>query len=679
MRDTQNQQSQLALALAAASGIPGEHIQTVFTEVARVCRSWGNDSWAEFLPKVTGSIENLLAVLVKHGQLLPTYVQTLLDIGLWAAKGISRLLMLHAVWKAKADDEVLGEATLALIRKAIEEYAGDNAAWAFDKAVIWLPMLPPLYKVLGNLEPIKEGQRVQWLANVLMRLYSLPEAQTNKDVIWVREQIEAKAEQWLGNIPAALLGNAIVEEIQSKPGFDLTPMFTRAVQLQGLASYMADCFDSLTNTLQGVDVMSGIQAALNPAGVQISGRQRPAYLRDLTTFYAVLPENHPQQPISTTTQNVAPKLWGTGAGATFLGGILFTYFGYKNFRKGNQTPPQTEVEMDSLMGGANNVQNVENSESIATEEQRLNESPYKPTSVLLKQKSSHWKKTGALTAMASLMFGASAYSLWKTQSALADNTVREKINRLEALEVKAREDFYAGNTHTLSDDLTQFLETLSTFESFDDVTVPPTTNAAPEMASNMPRPPHKAYQQQSAQNALPDPAAYNDSLKTSARVRRSTPEGLNPALGIDNVLPLMKEAQLLIQTIIARTAEGKTQHDLAYLYGRFGEVKLQLNALRDFTSQLTPDSSGQLLTNREVYAYYLLAEMKSYYSEEDYQLWGRFAPYSNIVFNYQNTQGQSRTSSAPLIDFLNGNIQTKLATLGNLRTSLQLCENPRNT
>ncbi|TWR88281.1 hypothetical protein FJD38_16515 [Pseudomonas saxonica] len=664
LRDTQNQQSQLALALAAASGIPGEHIQTVFTEVSKVCRSWGNDSWAEFLPKVTGSIENLLAVLVKHGQLLPTYVQTLLDIGLWAAKGISRLLMLHAVWKAKADDEVLGEATLALIRKAIEEYAGDNAAWAFDKAVIWLPMLPPLYKVLGNLEPIKEGQRVQWLANVLMRLYSLPEAQTNKDVIWVREQIEAKAEQWLGNIPAALLGNAIVEEIQSKPGFDLTPMFTRAVQLQGLASYMADCFDSLTNTLQGVDVMSGIQAALNPAGVQISGRQRPAYLRDLTTFYAVLPDSYPQQPISTTTQNIAPKLWGTGAGATFLGGILFTYFAYKNFRKGNQTPPQTEVEMDSLMGGANNVQNVENSESIATEEQRLNESPYKPTSVLLKQKSSHWKKTGALTAMASLMFGASAYSLWKTQSALADNTVREKINRLEALEVKAREDFYAGNTHTLSDDLTQFLETLSTFESFDDVTVPPTTNAAPEMASNMPRPPHKAYQQQSAQNALPDPAAYNDSLKTSARVRRSTPEGLNPALGIDNVLPLMKEAQLLIQTIIARTAEGKTQHDLAYLYGRFGEVKLQLNALRDFTSQLTPDSSGQLLTNREVYAYYLLAEMKSYYSEEDYQLWGRFAPYSNIVFNYQNTQGQSRTASAPLIDFLNGNIQTKLATLG---------------
>ena len=664
LRDTQNKQSQLAIALAAASGIPGEHIQTVFTEVSNVCRSWGNDSWAEFLPKVTGSIENLLAVLVKHGQLLPTYVQTLLDIGLWAAKGISRLLMLHSVWKAKADDEVLGDATLALIRKAIEEYAGDNVAWAFDKAVIWLPMLPPLYTVLGNLEPIKEGQRVQWLANVLMRLYSLPEAQANKDVIWLREQIEAKAEQWLGGIPAAVLGNAIVEESRSKPGYDLTPLFTRAVQLQGLASYMSTCFTSITNALQGADVLNSMETLLNPAGVHAPGRQRPAYLRDPSTFYAALPDSHPQLPLSTTTQNIAPIAWGAGAGATFLGGILFTYFAHKNYRKGNQTTSQADNKSGIPLVPMGDV-NAEESPSTASQaDALLGVGPYTSPSVPLIQKKSHWKKTGPLAAMASVMFSASAYSLWKAHDAIADNTERVKLSTLEALEAKAREDFYTGQTNTLSDDLTQFTETITTDEPTTEWPTR-TRGATPSTVIDIN---HDLNQYEynnsiTTKNSQEIESPLDIRSKHTQKVKKDT---LVKNQAID-VLPLMREATALVKTLTSEKSAGKNETQLKLTHDRLAMVVVKLKTLRNDLTTVTPEQYAEHFTDHETKAYYLLAEMKAYYPAAVADIWGQFAPNALITYTYRNRSGGPEEASAPLIDFVNGAVARQLENRGLLK------------
>lgn len=96
--------------------------------------------------------------------------------------------------------------------------------------------------------------------------------------------------------------------------------------------------------------------------------------------------------------------------------------------------------------------------------------------------------------MASVIFGASAYSLWKTQSALANNAAREKVNVLEALKAKAREDFYAGNTNTLLDDVTQFLEILSTFESCNDANAAPSTTVTPEVKPSIPIQSHLLFQ-----------------------------------------------------------------------------------------------------------------------------------------------------------------------------------------
>lgn len=660
LRDTQNKQSQLAIALAAASGIPGEYIQTVFTEVSRVCRSWGNDSWAEFLPKVTESVNSLLSVLVQHGQVLPTYVQTLLDIGLWAAKGITRLLMLHAVWKAKADDEVLGEATLALIRKAIEEYAGENAAWAFDKAVIWLPMLAPLYKMLGNLEPIKEGQRVQWLANLLIRLYSLPEAQTNKDIIWVREQIEAMAEHWLGGIPAAMLGNAIVEEIKSKPGYDLTPMFTRAIQLQGLASYISNCLGNVTKALQGVDVMNGIQAILNPARVQVPGGQRPAYLRDPTTLNFVLPQSHPQQPLSTTAQNIAPIAWGAGAGATFLGGILFTYFAYKSYRKGNQTPSQAEAESDIPLAPISDLNTLESSSAATQGDPLLSGTPYKKTSVPLNQKSSHWKKTGPLAAMASVMFSASAYTLWKTYDAIADNNAREKINALEVLQAKARNDFNAGNTNSLSDDLTQFTGAVSSDENFSVATESSTSthSTAPPIAVGK-EDNRDHYEHTIALNSKNTPeigSPLNTSTNHTHKVKKGAVES-TPAI---HVLPLMIEATELVKTLASEKSAGKTNEQLNITRDRLAMVVVKLKTLRDDLANITPGQYAEYFTDRETYAYYLLAEMKDYYSIPVATIWGQFAPTARITYTYLKKEGEEAQASAPLINFVNGGVARAL-------------------
>lgn len=664
LRDAQNKQSQLAIALSAASGIPGQHIQTVFTEVSRVCRSWGNDSWPEFLPKVMESVKSLLCVLVQHGQVLPIYVQTLLDIGLWAAKGITRLLMLHAVWKAKADDEVLGEATLALIRKAIEEYAGDNAAWGFDKAVIWLPMLPPLYKVLGNLEPIKEGQRVQWLSNLLMRLYSLPEAQTNKDIIWVREQIEAKAELWLGGIPAAMLGNAIVGEIQSKPGYDLTPMFTRAVQLQGLTSYISDCFANVMNALRSVDIMTGVTALLNPARAQVPGRQYPAYLRTLLILNFVLPAHHPQGPLSTTPQSNAPIAWGAGAGAAFLGGILFTYFAYKNYRKGNQTPSQPDEEMQSLKRNSDNDPKDDESPSTATEDQRLNESPYKSPSVSLKQKSSHWKKTGPLTAMAGVMFTASAYSLWKNYGALAENAADEKVKKLEALEAKARNDFNLGNTNTLSDDLTEFTETITTDQ--------PTTERPRSARSATPSTvtdidhylnQHKYNNSTTTTTSKEIESPLDIPSKHTQKVKKNT---LVKTQAID-ALPLMIEATALLKTLTSGKSSGKTEEQLKLTHDRLAMVVVKLKTIRTDLTNVTPEQYAEHFTDRETYAYSLLAEMKAYYPAAVANIWGEFAPDAQITYTYRNRSGGPEEALAPLIDFVNGAVTRKLGSLGLLQ------------
>ena len=187
-RDLQKKPSQLALALNTAADLPEGLIQQVIDQVTQVAMSWKDDDWTAFISETHLAMTNLMKVLHQSGRFLPNKVQKAVDIGLWLARMISHLMTLRTLWKLRSGKQVLGQLAIEEIRHHVKSFAGDRALWAFDQALPWLPLMPPLYTLLKTLPPIEPGQQVKWLINLLIRLYSLQATQPG-EVVDVCEKV----------------------------------------------------------------------------------------------------------------------------------------------------------------------------------------------------------------------------------------------------------------------------------------------------------------------------------------------------------------------------------------------------------------------------------------------------------------------------------------------------------
>ncbi|HBO5145113.1 TPA: hypothetical protein L4W69_005649, partial [Pseudomonas aeruginosa] len=236
---------------------------------------------------------------------------------------------------------------------------------------------------------------------------------------------------------------------------------------------------------------------------------------------------------------------------------------------------------------------------------------------------------------------------------------------LDRLEAETREDFYAGDSQRLRVDIDHFLDRLevdvpglSNFTNADSAQEPsslsPREDGSLEHSARVRRSPGERSAVERAR--LPEPLQGDGAAE---RVRRST-----EVFSIDRLLPLMKEAHDLLLAIKRNKSEGQTEEALGVLYGRLGQIKSELTQLRDDLADFSPDSAGEFLMIREVYAYYQLAEMKAFYGPSEATTWKEFDPAAIITYRYTDLKGQQTYAYAPLIDFLNGRIAAKLKKQG---------------
>ena len=194
--------------------------------------------------------------------------------------------------------------------------------------------------------------------------------------------------------------------------------------------------------------------------------------------------------------------------------------------------------------------------------------------------------------MASVMFSASVFSAWQTYNALADNNAREKVNKLEALEAleaKAREDFYAGNTNTLPDDLTQFTEAISTDENFSDT--PPITNTASEQTLNSELaerdpPAPDTLSERNFDHELPQgdqPAPKTESAPTASSDSIPLTHFFKPKIDTYIIFPESKEQERIkksIQTL--KETNATLQSTISANTDKINEYKSWLKSPKDF-------------------------------------------------------------------------------------------------
>nr|WP_314486601.1 hypothetical protein [uncultured Pseudomonas sp.] len=426
-RDLQAPDSHFVRAQSIASGVPADLMQPVLTMTASIIASWKGDNWSVFLKASTQSVTDMVKTMASKGQLLPDTLQKVLNACLFLTKNVARLISLWSLWHATHDKQQLGNESVALIRQLLVEHADDTTVWAFDKALVWLPVLPGLYRVLKHLQPIEAGQRIQWVTRLLVSLYSQPEVQANPEIIQLREQVQRIAQEWLGAIPDAVLGKAVIEEVEAQPG----PVQKAVIKSLYLA---IDAAPPLLRLMKSA--VNYASAGL--LGDVIRGLLQPQpSLVPLIMFLAVIPESseavkeastpkpEPEpQPIDTT-----PVLGGVTA-VTFMAGMVLAFKARKSYREGQLAAQKQEEEADAV---ESLVMSPVVQTGATSEQDNLIENTTLPDLPVTKNKANNWKIEAALAGVSLLLFSASAYALFKQHTSSATLTASDAATKIEKL------------------------------------------------------------------------------------------------------------------------------------------------------------------------------------------------------------------------------------------------------
>ena len=422
-RDLRAPDSQFVRAQSIASGVPAELIQLVLTATASIIASWKGDNWSDFLKASTQSVKSMVTSMANKGQLLPEQMQKVLNTCLFLTKNVARLINLWSLWHATQDKQQLGDESVALIRQLLVEHADDTTVWAFDKALIWLPVLPGLYRVLKQVQPIETGQRIQWVCRLLVSLYTQPEVQANPEIIWLREQVQRIAQEWLGAIPEAVLGQAVIEEVEAQTGLVQKAVIKSLYLAIDVAPPLLRLMKSAVN-----------YASEGLLGDVIRGLLQPqASLVPLIMFLAVIPDSSEAsketstpkpdpQPIDTT-----PVLGGVTA-FTFVAGIVLAFKARRSYREGKLAAQKQEEEADAV---ESLVMTPVVQTGASSEQDNLIENTTPPDRPVAKNKANNWKIEAALAGVSLLLFSASAYALINRYTSSSTPTASDAAQKIE--------------------------------------------------------------------------------------------------------------------------------------------------------------------------------------------------------------------------------------------------------
>lgn len=483
-RDLQAPDSQFVRAQAIASGVPADLIQPVLTATASIIGAWKGDNWSDFLKASTQSVQSLVTTLANKGQLLPDTVQKVLNACLLLTKNVARLMSLWTLWQATHDQQQLGEESVALIRQLLVEHADDTTVWAFDKALVWLPVLPGLYRVMKQVEPIEAGQRIQWVSRLLVSLYSQPEVQANPEIIWLRKQVQRIAQEWLGAIPDAVLGKGVIEDVEAQPG----PVQKAVIK----SLYLA--IDAAPPLLRLIKSAIGY-ASEGLLGDVIRGLLQPqASLVPLIMFLAVLPatpEAVKETPaIKADPLNTTPVLGGVAA-FTFLAGMILAFKARRSYRESKRAEQQQKEQADATellviaSGGQTGAESEQNS---------LVENTTPSDRPAAKSTASNWQIEGALAGVSLLVFSVAAYALLNKYTSSPTLTASDAANKIEhscdtllvmlAIPQEAMELTAGAVDHWLEELLTEAAALNEALASFEPLFTP----SAPDDAITSPSP-----------------------------------------------------------------------------------------------------------------------------------------------------------------------------------------------
>ncbi|TWR86674.1 hypothetical protein FJD38_20795 [Pseudomonas saxonica] len=478
-RDLQAADSQFVQAQSIASGVPAELIQLVLTATASIIASWKGDNWSDFLKASTQSVKSMVTSMANKGQLLPEQMKKVLNTCLFLTKNVARLINLWSLWHATQDKQQLGDESVALIRQLLVEHADDTTVWAFDKALIWLPVLPGLYRVLKQVQPIETGQRIQWVTRLLVSLYTQPEVQANPEIIWLREQVQRIAQEWLGAIPDAVLGKAVIEEVEAQPG----PVQKAVIKSLYLAIDVAP------------PLLRLMKSAVNYAsegllGDVIRGLLQPqASLVPLIMFLAVIPtsseaDHTPKakpEPMDTT-----PVLGGVAA-FTFMAAMVLAFKARHSYRKDKLAAQKQKEDADAI---ELLVRSSAAHTDPTSEQENLIENTTPPDRPVAKKKANNWQIEGALAGVSLLVFSASAYALIKRYTSSPAPTASDAARKIKQLcddlliMLAAPQEYFTADAvdhwlETLIIEVAALNESLASFDAL--LTSPPSneTTASP--------------------------------------------------------------------------------------------------------------------------------------------------------------------------------------------------------
>ena len=419
-RDLQAPQSQFVRAQSIASGVPADLIQPVLSATANIISSWKGDNWSDFLKHSTQSVKGVVTSMANKGQLLPEQMQKVLNACLLLITNVARLINLWTLWHATHDKQQLGDASVALIRQLLVEHADDTTVWAFDKALVWLPVLPGLYRVLKQVPPIEAGQRIQWVTRLLISLYTQPEVQANSEIIRLREQVQRIAQEWLGAIPDAVLGKAVIEEVKGQPG----PVQKAVIK----ALYLA--IDATPPLLRLMKSAVGY-ASEGLLGDVVRGLLQPrASMLPLIMFLAVIPaspEVVKETPaVKTHPFDTTPVLGGVAA-LSFVAAIVLAYKARKSYREAKQAAQKLEEK--ARLFELKDMSSAVQTGATPEQDKLIDNQPSDPD--VTKSKRYNWQLQAASAGVALLLFSASAYGLVKKYTSAPELTASDIAIKIE--------------------------------------------------------------------------------------------------------------------------------------------------------------------------------------------------------------------------------------------------------
>ncbi len=345
-RDLQSDDSKLIKAFSALTGWDNGLLSAVLNSVATLFQSWvsGGD-WTSFLIRVNAEIEVLLT---RYGKsLLPAQAQVAIQVGLGLSNHLAKLMFLRALWSARNGQERLYALATEQLRELLRHSVDDSTLQALDKVLVWLPLLPALVKVLGKLPEMKEGEQIAWIADIFSRLYDDPAVQKHPGIVKLRQQVEIVAQQWLSAMPQAMLSEAKLTELRSRPGLGTKMLIKSMIFAYKSGSSLASSVASGISAMIPSDPQATLNFLTRPVGVA-----GPVQTLPRMQFNVVAPEEASvpvADPPAEESFNYLPTLVSGGAAiGSFALSMAFVYRGVQSYRERPRYQPVEQVELGKI-------------------------------------------------------------------------------------------------------------------------------------------------------------------------------------------------------------------------------------------------------------------------------------------------------------------------------------------